>query len=320
MMKKTIKVLSIPFLTIPLFTVAALAHAETKLSGFADIQYSGATDAWDEQGIYLNDAAIYLNHTAGSAEFLLDLPFSSSAGESLLWAQEKVQAYLKLSFTPEFAIQTGQFDTLFGFEANDSKDLHFSAGGLLYNNVLPTSHMGLMGIYSVGAAKINLFAANPDNQGILSGKNPDLGIQIAYEIAEDDPISVGALISSEGGKNKTLLNIVGGFDVTENLRADLEFDIVSDPALADTTLGYLLNLEYSLSEKHVWGLRTEYLFNGRNDETPTHSQFMVAVGPKCLVNENLSLKAEYNLGLNRTAEGSDNKVINGARVSAVYSF
>ncbi len=133
------------------FAVADTAES-LKVGGFVDAQFHTTNDYSLTEGVTIHDGAVYVTMKSGKTEAKLDIPFkanfdiasNSTEGANFALGRTKMQAYITHAYDFDFSWKLGQFDTIYGFELNDSPDLVLSRQGFIYNNMIPFMHSGLL--------------------------------------------------------------------------------------------------------------------------------------------------------------------------------
>jgi hypothetical protein len=266
----------------------------------------------------LHDAALQWKHKAGASEFAIDLPFGADTanptGNAFVFGAAKAQAYFKHNLSDAFSVQVGQFDTIYGFELNDSRDVFFTKQGLVWNNILPVTHLGILTNYTSGKVTAKVMLANPTNAGMLANKNPEAGFQLAYAVSDTSALTLGILYANQSDVSTVLYDFLAGSNVTKELRLDVEADIktVTDQ---DVGMGFLVNGIYTVDSKWSLGARIEYL-RKIND----YSDIGLTVGPAVQVDDHLKFRADYSWVASTVTKGADAVNSNVVAFSGIYSF
>lgn len=330
-----------------------VATVNWKTNGFLEVKYRGVqgpegSSRQSESGFLVDDAALYIEGKTSGARLFLDLPFSrerqaagfnpdfaKSDSADFGFAKTKAQAYIEVPTGENSLFQFGQFDTIFGFELNDSKDRFFSQTGLVYNNALPVTHTGALWQYAHDGLNLKLLVANPNNKGSLgtSTSNED-GLESGATLGWSNSnfrLLLGYLTRPKANpngemKNRTLKNLVvgltgGGFDL------DLEHDVIFDPSKdnngdlvsdAEGTAS-MLHLVYNVNDQWKIGLRGEKTqkdaLSGGNFEE--QAQFVGLVYRKT---EQLSFGAEYGTYEISATENADKVKSSLASASVRFQF
>ena len=276
-----------------------------KFSGFVDMRYSNykadsnpnVTKANAESGFGIEDGAVQANYEKNRFSAILDIAFrrgkeadiilpgysgttvpNQSNDNRLSLAIERSQLYLKYKLSDDFAVNFGQFDTIFGVEVNDSKDRIFGKTGLVYDSITPVTHTGAMIEYANLRTSIKFFAANPINKG-SNGTSPlgedqtEYGAALGYSNekcrAQIGYMSRPTSKASSGRGDRTLLDATLGVNVGSFV-LDFEYSLVSDPNKNTLTTstptdlekagqGFLVLATYKVTEPFSFSFRYEQL-------------------------------------------------------------
>jgi hypothetical protein len=290
------------FLAAAAITLSPALFAENaapKISGFLDAQYQYRKKAIDP-GFVLNDGALYLLGEYGAIKGLLDFPFAGAVGEdsSFTFAKEKAQAYLTWTATEKWDFTVGQFDTVFGFEANDSKDLQFTTPGILFENLLPTTHLGGMMEFTMSDITIKALVSNANNKSRMfngteataSSEYPEFGAQAGYA-DEMFHVSAGMLHHQQKGPAgaSNLYQVMAGVAL-DPITVEAEFD-VKKVGSSDAGMGGLLNVVFSATEELSLAARAEFI---RKVPEGAYEVMNGTFGPQYALSENLTFKADYS--------------------------
>lgn len=312
----------------------------TKFSGFVDLRFRDVNSSLKgqgrgaESGFLMEDAAFYLQHSSGRISLLIDLPFSrqketvagsggpqtpfyKSSGPDLEFATRKAQVVGSYQVRENFKLSLGQFDTLFGYEVNDSRDRFFGQTGLLYNDALPVTHVGLLAEWTLPLLTAKLMAVNPNGRG----SRDDVDAQGQSTTNGEDNTEYGATVGGTWGparaqvgyltrprlaydskrSRRTLLDVVAGVTIFQKLSLDAEWVLVNDPA-KDLELdgdfdtggeghGYLLHATYQLNDLWRLGARLEYTDQHLGLLFETEKTW--ALGAHYNLQSDANLRAEY---------------------------
>jgi len=238
--------------------VAEVSESESKFSAFVDIRYLWNSETPNQMGFFLNDAALQWNFKKGQSQLVLDLPFfadsNNLASTAVVFGATKAQAFGKIDLSSEMNLQVGQFDTIYGFDLNDTKDNFFAQQGLV-NGLLPVVHVGVLSTWTHGSTAVKFLLANPADMGHLDGMNPEGGAQISYGFS-DGTFVFGVLGNKQGDVSTLLLDTVVGYQVSKDWKLDFEW-LMKRITDEDSTQAFLLQNVYSLSPDLGLGLRAE---------------------------------------------------------------
>lgn len=319
---------SVRILTIAAALAATAAFAQEEaptglqIQGFVDVQsYWNNKEAKGSYTPALNDAALYINHTMGAHSLTVDLPFSAAVGtgNNFEFATTKAQAFINFGLGENTHLWLGQFDTPFGFELNDSKDLFFSRAGLISSKLMPVTHAGLLLDASVSDFGFKLLASAHANEGRLAdNQNPDFGLIASYKASSALSASAGALLQDHG-TTKVLYDVLVNWAVSETQALDLEgsFQTESD---VDLGWGALVHYTHALNDSWTAGLRGEYLSKVGTGVDFRYSQIKTSIGLNKTINTALKLKADYGMLSAKAAKGADAVISHEVGLGAIYAF
>lgn len=294
------------------------------LSGFVDAQFIYKKNS-KTPGFEIYDGALYLESKYQEIlKAYLDIPFAyddsqNDDGNSFKIAKVKAQAFVEWHPTSNFMTRVGQFDTIYGFEVNDSADLAMAQTGLAFNYALPLTHTGVLGEYSgdlsngfTGTARF--MVANPQDKGLLDGGNIDLGAQLS---ASNEMLrgSVGYLTRNLPGPSgwRHFVDILAGisFPMTD---LDFQFDLIKEPS---QKTGYAFMGHVSVQPADPWG------FNARFDllsKQGFDSAYQIAAGPFYNPYKPMTLKLQYTYENTREVAGDPRSKEHSVIASAIYRF
>lgn len=340
-----------------LLVSASFANAqEGKLSfsGFADLRFSNYTIEKDgpnvstanaESGFGVEDGAFYVGYAKNNWSLFLDAPFrreknsddggvagttgNGSNGSNILFGGDKAQVYAKYMIMEGLHFQVGQWDTIFGIEANDSKDRLFGKTSLVFDQMVPVTHTGALLGWAGHGFHAKAMAANANGKGTLGNNAPAAANDTSgnnkteYGAAfgwanEMFRAQLGYLSRSTNKVNsaplkhdsRTLTDVT--FGVTwEALTVDLEYAMIDDPSkntlttnaavAAESTdsekdgTGLLALVGYKFTDEFSLGVRYEMLTNdpGLSAQWKDATAYGVVVHHK--LDENFQARAEYNM-------------------------
>ncbi len=317
-----------------------------KFSGFFDFRLSsvaakddtaGVPNANAESGFGLEDGAFIVNYEKDRLSAVVDIAFrrqkdsdaikptsttpaptipNQSQNSNFSIGVDKSQAYIKYKITPDFLIDLGQFDTIFGVELNDSKDRVFGKTGIVYDYTLPVTHTGAMLEYSKNGYYAKGFAANPINKGSYGTSSTgddrtEHGAALGYsnDLFRTQFGYMSRLISKADGSGysgRSLLDITAGVTLGA-FTLDFEFSKIDDPnknTLTSTNSadmekagqGYLALMTYKISDPVLFGLRYEQVKDDPLNSTSTTFDTVTASGASLhyKVRSDLELRTEYD--------------------------
>lgn len=322
------------FLFTSLFSSSLFASEDIKVGAFVDTQFQLTNSRSTTPGFVLNDAAVYFSHQTETVEFMVDLPFrgafydyaldttstpnslttSSTSNNNFRFASEKAQAYVAYYYNA-LKITAGQFDTIFGYELNDTNDIFFTEQGLVFNNALPVTHLGLLLTYSfMPMLEAKFLVSNPDGQGELNNKDPEFGIQIA---GSSDLLryAAGFLVNTDGADTNRLLDIVLGKTFFDKLDIDFEFDYNKKDSVPDKGYSFMLHNVYNICDTLAVGIRGEYLYKLVN-----YQDIQVTAGIAKKITDNFKMKLDYSAKQSKLTNGASYDRTQGVNLAALYSL
>lgn len=298
---------------------------------FLDAEVGIVNKEWyPTRGFTLNDAAIYLSKDFGRGlSAMVDLPFASvpmavnggtPSSTSIAFGQAKAQAYAQWMGT-NFTAKLGQYDTMFGYEKNDSRDRFFANAGLVKSLIVPDTHVGLLGGYLAGPLSIRAQIADPSDIATMAQQNPEVGVQVRY----DGPVfgQVGASYGDQ--KSNGLSNVL--IDAAVGLRLDrltgaVYFDDRKYAGVDKHADGFGVQGAYALQPDLGVGARLEYVTDPNTAVIlpgTVKNEFALAVGPSWKWLPDLTLRGDLDVGTISPYNG-DSTTIFGAQGSVVASF
>ena len=338
-----------------LLVSASFANAqEGKLSfsGFADLRYSNYTIEKDgptvssanaESGFGIEDGAFYVGYAKNNWSLFLDAPFrrakasddsdlaggEASNSNKILFGGDKAQVYAKYQIMEGLHFQVGQWDTIFGIEAKDSKDRLFGKTSLVFDKMVPVTHTGALIGWAGHGFHAKGMAANANGKGTLGSDTP----AAANDTSGNNKTEYGAAfgwanemfraqlgyLSRSSNKvnsaplehdSRTLTDVT--FGVTwEALSVDLEYAMIDDPSKNTLTTadapsaeatdsekdgtGLLALVGYKFTDEFSLGVRYEMLTNdpGLSASWKDATAYGVVIHHK--LDENFQARAEYNM-------------------------
>ncbi len=331
--------------------------------GFIDYQFRfnrgnvKVTDSLNAAGskstFTLNQAALYLSKGLEGAKVFVDLPFRQSAAtgsttNNFEFATTQAQAYITKKYDTGVFWQAGQYDTVYGFEGNDTKDLLFTRQGLVYA-LLPVTHSGLRVGFEFGTASISFLLGNANQKGQQTpSDNPEAGAKLAWNV-DNYRLGLGYLVNKQDG-DYTLSGQNYGYQTNQiadflagasfgNFNIDLGLDlitpkqgkVVSPTGVVEdkkNTTAILMQLSYECEHHFTTALRFENVQqDAGNDFTTAISGngngsdiSRASLGVKHAVTAELALKADLNCNIIKASDSASavtSSYLDGA-VAALY--
>jgi hypothetical protein len=263
---------------------------------------------------FVGDGAVYLGKKMGQTEVAIDLDFvsaGSTTSPAFGVGLAQSQAWVSQKYDNGFMWRLGQFDSLYGYEANDTADIMFANHGMLKGSTGLT-HTGLHLGYDVSDMMgVHFLLANPLNTGAMASGagNPDIGLKVATKFDQFTG-SVGLLAQRTVNLSTGyLVDVIVGAEM-DKLAVDLE-GIFNKPSGGGTNgLGFGLQAGYGVTDTINAGARFEFTKTGAT------KTMEFTVGPQFWHNKDFSCRFDYTL----------NKVTGGGAtthtlaLNSVYKF
>ncbi len=266
----------------------------------------------------LYDSAIYIGKKMGSTQVFFDIPVTSTitAGSiDLNIGKVRGQGWVEHTTSYGLSFKAGQFDTIYGFESNDTKDIVFTRQGVVYNNVDPFVHMGLLMTYNFTPSfYANLIVGNHHDWAWRGNVMLEPGLKVGYADSSFRA-SVGGYVAGNGSGENWYLNNMIGF-TAGMLAMDLEVDLKK--LEANTAVGYagMLQAVGTFNDWMSAGVRGEY---SKSAVAGVDTQYQITVGPQFKVSDSMTFRTDYNYR-STTAVGATASVEHIVNVSSVVRF
>lgn len=319
-------------IAVVLSTSAMADHGAASVSGFVDGQIIGGSlfqSPSNSPTFVFNEGAVYATTTVGGGTVFLDIPVSGgNANNNFNIAQGKAQAYINFKYDVGLWWRLGQFDTIYGLEANDTKDITFTRHSSLYSfRGAPTSrvtHTGLMVGYNfTEEVWFKALASNPLNQGIRSTTTAVQNFEYGGVLGYNGPmfhLSGGILIHKPSTETEMLLDFVLGTKI-EQLTLDLEFLLAKSAVLNSTSgFGIMGHFVYAINDEWSLGLRPELLSKLVNN-VDGNTRFQITFGPQAKVTDHLTCKLDYTFRSDKASSAATASTSShGFGLAAVHTF
>lgn len=301
---------------------SSVSPVNLTVTGFLDMRfasYRSADSAINEKtrsGFLLEDGAIYFSVKKENLEAAIDLPFSrngliTSDTSDLSLSKTKSQIYGRYHFSKTMHLTFGQFDTVYGFELNDSKDRVFGNVGLAYSQTLPVVHTGTYLSYLENGFTLRALIANPSDRQTFGNDPADssteyggiFGYSNAWMRFQTGFLTRAVANLSNGQSNRTLFDNLLGFTIGQ-FELDFQYSTAANPRKNTLTAPSndqedpgsvaMALVSFQANERLRLSGRFEYL-----DQDPAGGNF-----PKA---KNIAAAANYNVqdGLTLRAEWVD---------------
>jgi hypothetical protein len=314
----------------PVATETAPANFDLKVRGFLDLRLTGFRSADSsvnqktKSGFLFEDGALYINGTREKLDLVIDLPISRNGGSTSAdtsFGKTKAQAYGRYRWTEHASLTFGQFDTMFGFELNDSNDRVFGVTGLAYNQTLPVVHSGAYFTWAKDGFTARLLAANAADRQTYGADSFDSSTEYGLTLGYANSLvrfqlgGLGRAVTdlASSSAQRTLLDSVLGF-TWGIVDLDLQYSMVNNPRKNTlTTDGTdresagsvgMVHLSVNLSESLKLSGRYEML-----DKDPGGNNLPEAEATAAVINykvqSGLTARVEWNdLRVKRTTSAS----------------
>jgi hypothetical protein len=307
-----------------------------KISGFLDAQYIQNDHQELTRGFLINDGALYLTTTTEGVDFKIDLPFRMFTQNSPNFdlGLTKAQAFVGQKLSNGFRWKVGQFDTSFGFEGNDTVDVLFTRQGSVYNFTDPFVHTGMLLGYDFNSELgLNFYMDNPNDRGVLTGKNIQYGLQLV-DASSTSRFSAGFLVNQDPTTQEMnyYLDVTSGitmasFSIDTELSYNKRYDLPTPESSTTQGLGVLLQFAYTFTESLSFGSRTEYVTQlalpdprGIVIGGPLKSQVLSFFGIQYSLTKGIRLKFDYSYQKDLYFVTSESEVANGFQMASVFRF
>ncbi|MCB0392435.1 MAG: outer membrane beta-barrel protein [Bdellovibrionales bacterium] len=234
------------------FAEELISHGQWTFDGFVDLRYQeGDLNSYSNGFLFHDGAVQILGEFKNNYSLYLDISLGwqkevDSNNDGVpdnfenTWgvAKDRAQAFL-MHKNSIFKIILGQFDSPFGFENNDSRDLFFAKHGLMFRLYTPTTHLGVKAEAKIiESIEFHVIASNPQGQGSYAGESPEYGVQILFR-SGDFYLLPGYYTRREQNESYSLWNFYAGLN-TKVYNLHLEFNSYTEPQLKKSSMGYML--------------------------------------------------------------------------------
>lgn len=282
-----------------------------EFSGFVDAQ-GRLTDPSEDSGFTINDGALYLDTGNDTYQLHIDLPFfGGGENNDFDFAEEKAQAYLSGSHSNGFTWQLGQFDSIIGFEDNDSVGLDFATGAGIAGAPFPSTHTGFLFGVSKEKWSISGLVANQADAGTLEG-DVDLGTVITWDTKVHGYLSI---LTHDAGDGR---DMVAEFSVGTQWGS-----MAIDTAMAYTSpdggkKGWTLLLQgvYDFHGPWSWAWRLE----AADDQADFDEAEAATLGLRRQLNKQFMLKLDAVFQELKVAPGDDAEDVKTLALSGIARF
>jgi hypothetical protein len=283
-------------------------------------------DYYPTRGFTLNDAAIYLGKDFGRGlTAMVDLPFASvpqslvpgaaTSTTSVAFGAARAQAYAQWVSGPWLA-KFGQFDTIYGYEKNHSRDRFFANAGIVKAAIVPGTHLGAMGSYSMQQLTFRAMVADPHDVGTMANQNPEVGVQARFD---GTPAYAAAGFSIGDQKNgpgsNQLIDVNAGMHM-EKISGGAYFDDRKTSGVDKHATGFGAQGVFESSPDLGIGARLEY---ATDLDATIKNEFILSAGPSYRWMPDVTVRGDADIA-SLSPNVGDNVTIFGAQFSLVASF
>lgn len=273
--------------------------SEVNLSFFYDVQFQSKTDD-SEETFLLQDSSIYAGYEGDRHSLYIDIPIvqksdddlDNSVGSEFLIGEGRAQFYTTHEVGEGFTLTVGQFDSLVGFEANDTLELDFAQVTSFLDAAFIDTQLGVMGSIDLGQFRVDLTVGNKGGRSNTQGDGVEYGSSLVYQTKRIEAYASYLTFTDKGvdsaNESENLTDLYFGY-IFNSFRVDLEYALLDQKTQQDLSIGTLTRLSYYANEKLTYLLRYEDTEN-LNNTAEAHSY---ALGVKYLHLENYILKLNY---------------------------
>jgi hypothetical protein len=292
------------FFGLPLFVQATVPlGSDVNLAMFADAQLLWG-ESGTNSGFTLNDGALYLSRNHLDTEFFVGLPFTTqnapnptslpngNSGQStsadLNFAGAKAQAYIGHKYGNHVFWRAGQFDGLYGYEGNSTKELFFSNQGQLWGE-LPTVQTGLtVGLKPTEQLTLQAVVANHHDEGQKAdGEGLDGGVKATLE-KENWNAGGGVLLMDKRTGEEYLVEAYAEVKL-HKWTAAVDLAVKKESAENVAGTGALISVLYALNPMWSIGARVDGV-----QLMDRYYRFQPSLGVNARMSEDLVAKATYS--------------------------
>lgn len=300
-------------------------NAQGAVSGFADAQFGTGENVMGTGGansptFRVGDGAVYFTEKSGATSVTVDIPFmvsATGANNDFQIATAKAQAYIMHTYDFGLSWGLGQWDSIYGMEANDSANRRFAQAGLLVGTRNQT-HTGFLLSYANGPIVFDAFASNPHGQGLRNGDNLEYGGKLKYTHSAFY-ISGGYMHHKEVTTAEssmftdfTLGTKQGAFS------ADAEV-VLAKAAAAGAETGFGLGVWLGYDVNTDWNVAGRFELASKLIGT-IHSRMQWTLGPAYKMSDKVTTRLEYTGTSTTLVTGGTSESSNGGILSTVFKF
>jgi hypothetical protein len=306
----------------------AYAHNHTEevaegiqVGGYVDARYTWASGdkevATSASMFSLPEGALYVGKRVGATRVFVDASFNGGANVGIS------QAFVTNSTDAGLSWKAGIFDTIYGWQPNDSGHYWLSTAGLLSEGIVAT-HRGLLLGYNFSdmlalhvLVDSNQAAANADRPNPAMGNmdSPNFGVKLESKMDAFD-LGLGYYMSKTGpdADSDWALDVVAGTKF-----ADYDFKAIfvmnKDSAADFSGMGFGAQLGGMFTDSISGAARVEW---SKYAEDAT--ALALSVGPQFHLEKGFVVKADFTM-MTLGGDANDGQdAMNSINLAAVYSF
>lgn len=305
--------LKLVIIMVAIIVAPAQAADGTKVGGFVDVQYQW-NKAGTAAGFALSDAAVYLNSDMGMCSATMDLPIAMNfSTAAVAFGAGKAQAFVHHKYSNGVNWRLGQFDSLFGLEANDTKDNAMASLGIVKTNITPFVHAGTTVGYDAGNFKVNLILAK--QQAAAANADSQYGAHVNGAFG-DLSVGAGVLLGKRSGESTNLIDAVLNYKAGK-VGFGAEFVMKKDPSVGtDTALGIAALMGFGMTDTMGLDARFGYVSKAI---TGNSSTIEISAGPSFNMSKAMTCKVHYTF-TSATPTTGEGTTSHAAAIASVYTF
>ncbi len=301
---------------------AAFAHDEAaegiQVGGYVDARYTWTKDTTNQ--FSLAEGAIYVGKRVGATHVFIDAGLNGglAPASSSLSVQ---QAYVANATDAGLTWKAGRFDTIYGWQPNDSGHYWLTDDGLLASAANAT-HQGLLLGYNFSDMMSLHFLINLDNDHNGASTtvtdnmaNTKLGLKLDSKMEAFD-LGLGFMTEKTGaGDTMWMMDVVAGTKF-----ADYDFKAIfqmenSGVEGAEAEMGFGAQLGGMFADDLSGVARVEWAKEGEEDTT-----LQFTFGPQFHLEKGFVVKADYTLTSLGGEVNEGSEAGHTVAVAAVYDF
>ena len=296
------------------------ARPSASIGGYVAAQGIYSVKRARERGFQLHDAAVYLRFGYGAHYGYVDVPFSADfdavEGADFAIGLDKAQAYVGGEYDIGFSWMLGQFDSIVGYEDNDSPGNPFNQPSKFFNSATPNTHAGIwLGYSRSDVLSFALMCANPGEEGLLRGGSPEFGAVVEWNAG---PVAgyVSGLTKRSDGKQDAFIDVVTeGTLLANSIAWVLEGDLTKVGRAADWGFALLGQVVVTPVQLSSAAIRVDYVSN-----QDVFEGLGVSAGLQLHLSEFARLRFDYLFSRQRENDGDPYADDHQFVLGAVFEF